>query len=219
MQEALVVSEVYIWHVWPSRRYPASSLEEAQLLQDLTADANLPPDKIIQHERGDATTVLNALRLGLSFAQLRIAAPGLNPDRLLSAYRHLDRLRERSIASFTSMLEDPTTASIIQHSQNAATLLPVPTFHLMAGINAKTSRERERVISNTRRQLAASRRMAVEKEVQMAASDTDDFSKIRLGRTLYDPYAGGLWSLPYYVPPRVGTMVPGRVRDLFGESD
>lgn len=219
MQDATPADEVYIWHVWPSRRYPASSLEEQRLVRDLAAAGKLPPGKILQHERGDATTVLNALRLGLSFAQLLAVAPGLKPDRLLSAYRHLDRLRERSIEAFTALLDDPTPTAVIQHSQLAAALMPVPTFHLMAGIDASTARERARVLADVRRQLAAARRVVAEQEVNLLATDLDDLSRIRLGRLLYDPYMGGLWSHPYYAPVRVGTMVPDRVRDLLGERD
>lgn len=219
MYEAAPADEVYIWHVWPSRRYPASSLEEQRLVRDLAAAGKLPPGKIIQHERGDATTVLNALRLGLTFAQLVSVAPGLRPDRLLSAYRHLDRLRERSIEAFAALLDDPTPTSVVQHSQHAATLLPVPTFHLMAGIDASTARERTRILNDTRRQLAATSNAALAQEEQLLAVDLDDLSKVRLGRVLYDPYIGGLWSHPYYAPIRVGTMVPDRVRDLLGERD
>lgn len=219
MHEASPAAEVYIWHVWPSRRYPASALEEQRLVRDLAAAGKLPPGKILQHERGDATTVLNALRLGLSFAQLLAVAPGLEPDRLLSAYRHLDRLRERSIEAFTALLDEPTSSSVLQHSQHAAALMPVPTFHLMAGIDASTARERARVLADTRRQLAAARRVAAEQEAHLLAADLDDLSRIRLGRVLYDPYMGGLWSHPYYAPMRVGTLVPDRVRDLLGERD
>lgn len=219
MQEVNPADEVYIWHVWPARRYPASALEEQRLVRDLAAAGKLPLGKILQHERGDATTVLNALRLGLSFTQLLAVAPGLKPDRLLSAYRHLDRLRERSIEAFTTLLDDPTPSSVLQHSQHAAALMPVPTFHLMAGIDAATARERARVLADTRRQLAAARRVAAEQEAHLLAADLDDLSRIRIGRVLYDPYMGGLWSHPYYAPMRVGTLVPDRVRDLFGERD
>jgi len=219
MHEASPADEVYIWHVWPSRRYPSSALEEQRLVRDLAAAGKLPPGKILQHERGDATTVLNALRLGLSFVQLLAVAPGLKPDRLLSAYRHLDRLRERSIEAFTALLDEPTPSSVLQHSQHAAALMPVPTFHLMAGIDASTARERARVLADTRRQLAAARRVVAEQEAHLLAADLDDLSRIRIGRVLYDPYMGGLWSHPYYTPMRVGTMVPDRVRDLLGERD
>jgi hypothetical protein len=143
----------------------------------------------------------------------------LKPDRLLSAYRHLDQLRERSIEAFTILLDNPTQTAVTQHAQVAAALLPVPTYHLMAGIDALTARARAHVRADVRRQLAAASRVAIKQEANLLAPDLDDLSRIRLGRLLYDPYVGGLWSHPYYAPVRTGTMMPDRVRDLLGERN
>ncbi len=52
---------------------------------------------------------------------------------------------------------------------------------------------------------------------ELAATATDLDLPIRLGSRLYDPYAACLYGHQFFLPERVGALVPPRVRDLLGE--
>lgn len=212
-------SEVYIWHVWPARHWPASSAEEAALVQELSSLTKLPAGVILPHERGDATTVLNVLRNGLSLQDLLRVAPGVSLPRLLSAYRHMDNLRVLALDSFSEVLNKPTEKTVVEHGTLASSLLPVPTFHVIAAITSRKKSTITKTISETRALMSSTLQAAAEYEERLCTASFDPVDKIRLGRVLYDPYSGGVWSHPYYSPLRVGTLVPERVRDLFGEQD
>jgi len=49
------------------------------------------------------------------------------------------------------------------------------------------------------------------------ATDQPDAAR-ELGTLLYDVYGNGAWSLPTYLPPRVGTLVPLRIAALLGDD-
>lgn len=212
-------SEVYIWHVWPARHWPSSSTEESIFIKELSSLAKLEVDKILPHERGDTTTVLNALRNGLALQDLLRVVPGVVPARLLSAYRHLDNLRASALEAFSEILAKPTQAAVVDYGNLAATLLPVPTFHIVAAITSRQKSEIRKAITEAKALMSSTMQASAEYEERLVSSPLSHVDKIRLGRVLYDPYAGGVWSHPYYTPLRVGTLVPERVRDLLGERD
>lgn len=211
-------SETYLWHIWPARHWPASHLEEEAFVADLTAAAAMPDDKIYRSERGDLTTVLNALRNGMSYEELLRVAPGVAPKRLLSAYRDIDRLRSESMEAFASLVDQPTLESVDRFAAAATRLLPVPTFVIKSAI-VNTPSEISRTISSVRDQVKFAMDIAAEYEDDLRSNKLSDLDRIRLGRVLYDPFSGGVWSYPYYISPRVGTLVPARVRDLLDERE
>lgn len=216
--ESMAHPETFLWHIWPARHWPCAVHEEARFLADLESDAGLAPGKIITHERGDLTTVLNALRNGMSYADLHVVAPGVVPRRLLSAYRHIDKLRVSSLEAFAELLKKPTAHSVHTSANLAAQLLPVPTYHLVAAISDSPTKARA-TVRQIRANVATAVSTAAEFEDRLVAGILEADESVRIGKVLYDPFAGGVWSHPYYTPPRVGTLVPDRVRDLLGEQD
>ena len=210
--------EIYLWHIWPARHWPSSAAEEQAFVLDLSAAADLPEGKHVSSERGDLTTVLNVLRNGMSYEDLLKVAPGVVPRRLLSAYREIDKLRRESLESFAALLESPNQHTIHEYATAAAKLLPVPTYRLVAAVSESPTAVRRTVVE-LRAQIAESLEVASEHETRLASGSLAAFDAVRLGRSLYDPFAGGVWSLPYYTPTRVGTLVPARVRDLLGERE
>jgi hypothetical protein len=211
-------SETYLWHIWPARHWPASHIEEETFIADLTSAASMPEDKIYKSERGDLTTVLNALRNGMSYEELLRVAPGVAPKRLLSAYRDIDRRRSVSMEAFASLVDQPTMESVEKFATLANRLLPVPTFVIKSAI-MNSPNEIHRTISLVRDQIKASMDLAASYEEDLQSTALSDLDRVRLGRSLYDPFSGGVWSYPYYISPRVGTLVPARVRDLLEERE
>jgi hypothetical protein len=214
--------ETYLWHVWPSRHWPSSASEEAQFVADLQSHApELGAAKKVQFERGDLTTVLNALRNGMTYDELLTVAPGIVPARLLSAYRHLDSLRATSMTSFHTMCKSLTDASVLEHASQASKLLPVPSYRLIA-IWAEHSEDAER-LEEARAEVcglvSSAGEMIKLQELQLTSGELDSVEAVRQGRVLYDPFGNGLWSHPYFLPYRIGVLVPSRVKDLLGERE
>ena len=55
-------------------------------------------------------------------------------------------------------------------------------------------------------------------ERRLAESLGDPHRSREIGTLLYDVRGQGAWSLPTYLPPRVGTLVPLRLAALLGDD-
>jgi hypothetical protein len=209
--------EVYLWHIWPSRGWPSSKDEEAALV-DALASRPVPENTVRDVERGDVTTVLNVLRNGMTLDDLLVVAPGANCACLLGAYRRLDTLRLTATAAFTALLAEPDEHGVAAHAAQASVLMPVPTYKLVAAASISPEAGVE-AAGLLRAELAEVLESHLRLEARLHGRDCelDDVERVRLGRVLYDPYSGGVWSHPCFTPPRVGTLMPPRVRDLLGE--
>jgi hypothetical protein len=56
-------------------------------------------------------------------------------------------------------------------------------------------------------------------ELELTSGELTGVEAVRQGRVLYDPFGNGLWSHPYFLPYRIGVLVPSRVKDLLGERE
>lgn len=211
----------YVWHLWPGRNFPCTAREEATFLQDMRSAVGTvkgaAKTKKVAFDRGDVTSVMNALRCGLTFAELQERAPGLKPARLLAAYLEVDRLRAQSVNAWLELVADGGLESIVNWASAAAVLMGTPVRRVQP-ISNNLSEEllRDRVKQVQERVLVTVRQgEKIEKvldERRVNASDS-----VELGRLLYDPYDPSLWADPYFLPERVGTLMPLRLADLLGE--
>lgn len=224
------MTETYLWHLWPARNWPLSSREEKALVSEL---ATLSPAPAPQFERGDVTAILNMLRLGLFYRDTREFAPGLSPQRLLSAYNYLDHRRRAAQASFERILKHHTMGDLDSHALLASRLAPVPTYRIVTAIrNYEASAHSpddlftlKATLSRVKEGIDVSRAAALAAENELTslakqARSEDELTRaIRLGRRLYDPYDDCLWSAQFYLPARLTDLVPGRVSDLLEEAE
>ena len=58
--------------------------------------------------------------------------------------------------------------------------------------------------------------LVLERRLSESVADIDRARE--LGTLLYDVYGQGAWSLPTFLPPRVGTLVPLRLGALLGDD-
>ena len=219
------MSETYLWHLWPSRRFPASAAEEVATIADLTTRANRPASTF---ERGDLTGLLNMLRLGMSVTEVWRYAPGFEADRLLAAYHFIESRRAESAQSFALMLADPLRSDLNELAELASPLVPVPTYRIVSAVrayeegasNAERAEELELAISliETTCAAAISQARALEENLVLIAS-RDPEAAVKVARRLYDPYDVCLWADPFYIPRRVTDLLPSRVSDLLNEDE
>lgn len=199
---------------WTGRQFPASAIEEAAFVDQLELLSGF--DDVDEFERRDVTVLLTALRCGLDPEDLLDQAPGVKPARLLAAHRELETRRLLSEHAWQTIAVDGTALAFDTFAPCAAELLPAVISHLQACRNDR--RKYERALEESIDQITrATRRTAVlEQRVAEAASDTRRARQ--LGTLLYDVYGQGAWSLPTFLPPRVGTLVPLRIAALLGDD-
>jgi hypothetical protein len=223
MQTDVEGVRTYVWQLWPGRNYPCTAAEEATFVRDLreAAEKSRPKGENKKRravvERGDITSVMNALRCGLTFEELSKRAPGLKAHRLLAAYEEVDRLRLQSVNAWVELCEDGGLEAIVNWSQAASVLMGTPVRRVSPNspeVSDKTLREQVRVVQE---KVAAVGKRAERVEFILDEKRCSAREAVELGRLLYDPYDPSLWADPYFLPGRVGTLMPLRLADLLGE--
>jgi hypothetical protein len=199
---------------WRGRHTPCTADEEQELVDDLeTLCGDEPVDEF---ERRDVTVLITALRGGLTARALFEQAPGARPARLLAAHRELDGRRLLAEHAWRTIAVDPTLDTFHTFAPCAAELLPAVISHLatyqhdVARLVQAIGDAAEQVNRTTRRVLVLERRLC--------ESGADLARARELGTLLFDVYGQGAWSLPTFLPPRVGTLVPLRLGALLGDD-
>jgi hypothetical protein len=163
------------------------------------------------------------IRLGISFKDVHPHAPGLVPSRLLAAYDYLEQRRSESEDAFESLLASPTQEVLRTDGLLAARLVPIPTFWLSRAINEGSPEAPRQVSDYLHKEVHALASAVALVEHQLVTDPPDAGPRcdeyIRLGRTLYNPYEECLWARPFYLPTRVGALMPPRAADLLGEVE
>jgi uncharacterized protein (DUF433 family) len=207
----------HLWQVWPGRSWPASVSEEKLFVEVLTD--RVTGRATSKWTRGDVTSLLNALRCGLTPDELFKAGPGLLPARLLAAYRHLEALRLESAAAWSAIVDQPDSARLAESGPVAARLVPTPIYRLVEVANERDQHAvdvlLERILSDMRK--ISNQVSVVEVDLADLGADKSD-EAVALGCILYHPYQQGLWGHPYFIPGRVGALTPTRVATLLGEE-
>ena len=209
----------FLWQLLPARNWPFTPVEERLFVDDLAAACAAPPavgdvSEFGGFGRGDATALLNSLRCGLSWDGLVGFVPGVDPRRLLAAYRALDKARAVSVAAFEQLLaEPPPVGSSDGLTAAAARVVPAATGRVVAAWNA-SSEQAAAVVSELREMCAVVAGLVDAAEQHLQNPDVGPVAKVRSGRDLYDPFRSGLWSHPLFIPDRVGSLVPVRAASL-----
>jgi hypothetical protein len=199
---------------WSGRQSPCSAAEELAFVEELEVLSG--QHDVDEFERRDVTVLITALRCGLTPAELLAQAPGVRPHRLLAAHRELEGRRLISEHAWRTISVDPTPLTFETFAPSAADLLPalvsqlVSVMHDEHRLRAAVEDAADQVSRTGRRVLMLERRAAE------AAGDPDRAREI--GTLLYDVSGQGAWSLPTYLPTRVGTLVPLRLGALLGDD-
>jgi hypothetical protein len=192
----------------------------------------LAAGKTARPKRDDLTLLLSALRCGTDADILFGHAPGADPAALLSCYRWIDGLRQKSFVAWEGIERSPGMASVNNHSPEAVKLLPIPVRRIVATIEGiDAGQRRASQLSEAVAEVSAQvRRVAVrahglEAELEQVwhhnpegLSDGQARTVTsEIGQRLYDPLAPGIYGDAFYLADRVSTLSPMRVRDLLGE--
>jgi hypothetical protein len=205
---------VEVANPWRGRQSPCTADEEHQLVDDLEV---LSGDETVdEFERRDVTVLITALRGGLTADALLEQAPGARAHRLLAAHRELDGRRLLAEHAWRTIAVDPTPETFATFALCAAELLPAVISHLAAYQHDAV--RLAHAIGDAAEQVNRTTRRVLMLERRLAESVRDPERARELGTLLYDVYGQGAWSLPTYLPPRVGTLVPLRLGALLGDD-
>lgn len=202
------------WHVWPGRHWPLTASEEVAFVTELREHAG---GRDNSYDRGDTTALLNAIRCGVTIETVLQHAPGVRAARLLAAYEDLEDRRSHSEDAWWELIDDPHTSAFSHLTPIASRIIPIPVYRLVTASGRHLEHAQDptadRVIHEMKRATAA----ALVVEEQLVGLPPSSIKGVRLGRELYDPYVPSLWGDPFYLPVRVGSLMPVKVADLLLE--
>lgn len=198
---------------WASTGRVSTAADEAQFVEDLRSLADGEPGG---HQRSDVTALLNALRGGLTVEELLVHAPGLRPERLLSAHESVARLRRDSSEAWEQIVACPDTMTFAACAERAALLLPVPVGHLARVVRTSPTIIRAEIV---RRAAGVDRAGAAVRQLERRLDDgsLDDAQRREVAAHLFNQRERCAWAHDDYLPQRVGDLVPTRVASLLGE--
>jgi hypothetical protein len=210
---------IELWSPWGGTGRPSTAADEARLIDHLRAlvDARDTP---AQHERQHVTSLVTALRNGLTAEQMLQMAPGLRPAELVAAYDALEARRVTAAAAWRAIVDAPDQVTIAEHGPAAAVLLPVIVIHLGSlQLRRRTDAPALRAtVHSIDDEIIRTVHSTVLLEERLDAGTLSAAQEAQVGEMLYDGFGEGAWSLSTFLAPRIGTLVPARVAALLGEE-
>jgi len=211
---AMRPAQVEVANPWAGRQSPCTAAEELAFVDELEVLSG--GHDVDEFERRDVTVLITALRCGLMPDELLAQAPGARPARLLAAHRELEGRRLLAEHAWRTIVIDPSPLTLERFGPCAAELLPAVISQLATCVHdtlrlvAATEDAADQVVRATRRVQMLEDRLAD------AANDPERARE--LGTLFYDVHGQGAWSLPTFLPPRVGSLVPLRIASLLGDD-
>lgn len=216
----------HVWHLWPSRYWPASAAEETRFHSDLVALSEratrgpvgpvAPADRSSGH-RSHVTAVLNALRSGMEATALLEQIPGTAPQSLLEAYEDLEARREASEHAWDAIVRTPRLAAHRATLASARELLPVPLHRIATRVAGGGTAAA--AVATIAAQVQRHRRAVHGVERALSGLTPPSARAVRLGLQLHNPQEPALWGSAFYLPRRVADISPTRVADLLNERN
>ena len=199
---------------WNGRQSPCTSAEEATFVDELEVLSGY--DDVDEFERRDVTVLLTALRGGLMPRDLIAQAPGVKPNRLLAAHREIESRRLIAEHAWRTITVDPSILTFETFARCASELLPAVTSHLATQLHDPHAFAM--AVEDAADQVNRTSRRVLVLEQRLGEATDDPHKSRELGTLLYDVYGQGAWSLPTFLPPRVGALVPLRLGALLGDD-
>lgn len=197
---------------WSGHGIPATATAERRFVDELR---HLVGDRSTTHQRLELTVLMTALRSGVSLAELLGQAPGIDPRRLLAAYRAVEERRSLAEHAWDAIAADPRPETFDLFRISATPLLPV----LLSSL-AEMRVDAERFVDDLSAAIDAVASTTARVLALEACLDEDlDVNRQReLGAVLHDIGGNCAWNVPTYLPVRVGTLMPVRLDALIGNS-
>jgi len=206
---------------WGSRERPATAAEEALFvdrLRQMTARPSQGRGSDASFQRYDITAVVTALRNGVTVDEMFRSAPGLRPESVAAAYDHVDQMRRDAVEAWETLVAEPTAATLIAVGDRAAALIPAIISRLRSLlVQHHPTVTLEAAIAAIDAEIQATCSRALELEY-LLTNCANEALAARAAELLVGDLNDGLWSLGSFLPPRVGTFVSTRLREMLDED-
>lgn len=211
---------IELWTPWGSPGRPGTAADEDRFIAHLRGIVEARGSGAVPYARQHVTSLVTALRNGLTAAQMIQMAPGLQPAALLAAHDDLEARRRTSVAAWQAIVQSPDQATLAEFGATAAVLLQVVIVHLGAlRLRRHTdAAELRATILGIDDEVRRTVESTILLEERLDAGSLSATQEAQVGEMLYDAFGEGAWSLSTFLAPRVGTLVPARVAALLGEE-
>jgi hypothetical protein len=209
---ATSLGERQVQSPWSGPGIPATAADEQRFVDELN---RLVGRRATVYQRLELTVMMTALRSGLGLAELLGQAPGIDPRRLLAAYRAVNERRSLAEHAWDAIANDPSPETFDLFHISASPLMPVLFNGLAAARNdlhrfaVEVTAAIDAVAETSARVLALETRLG---------DDLDVNRRRDLGAVLYEVGGRCAWNMPSYLPARVGTLMPVRLDALIGDA-
>ena len=201
------------WQILPGQLWPMDAVQESLFIADLRSKT-----KAKNFDRDDVSLLLAILRCGSSLGDVQRIAPGVNPGALLGAYDKLEALRFESILAWSKLESDITLIKNKKIMKSVSKLLPHVRELLVVDEFLDDPESAISLLSEIKTNIQRMRVFAGTLEDMLAQYKPGNSIGIKLGAELYQPNNPGVYGNSNYLPDRISSLSPVRVRDLLGES-
>lgn len=216
-----------MWQILPGQGFSMSLEQERTFVLDLKEKAK-DSKKKGRYNRDDLIIVLTALRCGTSVDTLLKMAEGCDVKNLYLSYLKLEEKRCKAVEAWNDLISNPDYTHILKNKQNIKKIMPFIGSKLDdIVIEVKNESIKKEQILDRIMDLAFN----VTKVTMLASSKENELSDylnrrnklsekkaVEIGVELYDPIRPGIYGNNFYLPNRVASLTPIRVRDLLNEK-
>lgn len=201
------------WQILPGQLWPMDAVQEALFINNLREST-----KPKHFDRDDVSLLLAILRCGSNLETVLRIAPGVKPGALLGAYDKLEALRFESVMSWSKLEADITLIKNKKIMKSVGKLMPHVSDMLTLDEYLDDPSSAAFLLGEIKSSVQRMRVFAGSLEAILAQHKPGSTIGVKLGAELYQPNNPGVYGNSNYLPDRIASLSPVRVRDLLGES-
>lgn len=216
-----------MWQILPGQGFSMSLEQERAFVLELK-ERTLDLKKKGRYNRDDLIIVLTALRCGTSVDTLLKMAEGCDVNNLYISYLKLEEKRFKAVEAWNNLVLYPDYTHVLKNKNNIKKIMPFVGSKLNDIIlEVKNDNIKKEQMLDKIMELASN----VTKVSMLASSKENELSDfinkrnklsvkkaVEIGVELYDPIRPGIYGNNFYLPNRVASLTPIRVRDLLNEK-
>jgi len=216
-----------MWQILPGQGFSMSLEQERVFVLELK-ERSVDSKKKGRYNRDDLIIVLTALRCGTSVDILLKMAEGSDVKNLYISYLKLEEKRLKAVEAWNDLILYPDYAHVLKNKNSIKKIMPFVGSKLddiVLEVESESIKKEQMldkimyIASNVTKvsMLASSK----ENELSDFINKRNNISEkkaIEIGVELYDPIRPGIYGNNFYLPNRVASLTPMRVRDLLNEK-
>jgi hypothetical protein len=221
------MSNKRMWQILPGQGFSMSLEQERAFVLELK-ERSIDSKKKGRYNRDDLIIVLTALRCGTSVDSLLKMAEGCDVENLYISYLKLEEKRFKSVEAWNDLILYPDYAHVLKNKNNIKKIMPFIGSKLediILEVKSESIKKEQMLdkIMDIASNVTKVSMLASSKENELSdfinkRSKISEKKAVEIGVELYDPIRPGIYGNNFYLPNRVASLTPIRVRDLLNEK-